>query len=196
MYIDGYRLKDIEEITNIKASKCLKMIKKCLELDEKNMMFGYTGLIPYKHLKQYGRKQVVMDNSSNFSGALTQLFDIYPTLRDSIDNEYLQRETNTKEKNIKPIILFEKFIRKCKEMGIKENEYPFNTKNLAKRSFYEYINDLEKQKSNEAIMRYDKNAIQKYKSTGINIQTNYERLRPYSKVQIDGYKIDLILLLN
>ncbi len=104
----------------------------------------------------------------------------------------MQRNHDIKEKNVKPIIIYETFLKQCKELGIEENEYPFNTSNLAKRSFYHYIKAIENQYSNEAIMRYHKNAIQKYKSTGIGTQTDYLRLRPFSKVQIDGHKVDLI----
>lgn len=192
MYIDGYCLKDIEEVTSIKMTKYSVMIKKCMELDESGVMYGYTALIPNKHLKQYERNKDTINGSSNYSGALMQLLHRYPRLKENIETLYLQRNQGIKEKNIKPIIIFEAFLKQCKELGIKENEYPFNTNSLGKRSFYRYIKSLENQYSNEAIMRYHKNAIQKYKSTGIGTQTDYPRLRPFSKVQIDGHKVDLI----
>lgn len=192
MYIDGKTVQEVEVTTYIKASKYLRMVKKCLELDEQGIMYGYCALIPYKHLKKYARKQDVQDSVSNFSGALSQLFDKYPSLKEKIDDYYLQRDKNILEKNMKPINIFEKFKTQCKELGIKENEYPFNTNNLGKRSFYEYLKDLEKQRAHESIYRNGKNSIQKFNSTGIGFQTDYECLRPYSKVQIDGHKVDLI----
>ncbi len=60
MYIDGHCLKDIETVTTIKATKYSEMIKKCLELDEAGVMYGYTALIPNKHLKQYMRKKTTI----------------------------------------------------------------------------------------------------------------------------------------
>lgn len=191
MYINGKALKEIEVVTNIKPTKYLALVKKCLQLDEHGLMLGYTALIPYKHLKKYERKQEVKDNSLNYAGALSQLFDKYPSLKERTDDLFLQRDKTILEKNMKPIIIYDKFLNQCKELGIKENEYPFNTSNLGKRSFYEYLKDLEKRMANEAIYRYHKNSIQKFNSTGIGMVTNYERLRPYSKVQIDGHKVDL-----
>jgi transposase InsO family protein len=192
MYIDGYTSKEIEGVTNIKASKYSNMIKRCLELDLKGIMYGYTGLIPKKHIKKYQRKQAVIDDSTNHSGALSKLFEEYPEIKEYIDDTYLQRDEKNLEKNIKTSTLFEKFTDKCIAAGIKENEYPFNTNNLGKRSFYSYINELEKSRSNDAIMRYNQNSIQKYQSTGIGTTLDFERLLPYSRVQIDGHKVDFV----
>ena len=192
MYIDGSPISNIFDVTGICISKYVRFIQKCCELDENGIPFGYTGLIPYKHIQPYKRKEEIMEYGTNYSGAIKQLFERYPDLKDYIDDLYLKRDKNILEKNMIPKIIMNKFWQKCHQIGIKEYEYPFNTKNLGERSLYRYIAELDKNNSDQSISRNNKNARQKYFSTGLKIPTNFPCRRPFSKVQIDGHKIDCI----
>lgn len=193
MYIDGYSLSVISNRINCSASSPIKWLEKCRKKDEYGSPYGYCGLLPYKHLEQYKRTKTVTDLVKTFAGAMTKLLHDYPELKEYVDNLYLKKDKTVLEKNITKKIIFEKFLWKCKDLGIREYEYPFNTKNMGERALYIYLNELEQEMSNYSISRQNKDARQKYSSTGLGMPVNYPAQRPFSRVQIDGHKIDCIL---
>lgn len=59
MYIDGYKLSEITLETGLSKSQVVKMIHKCVKRDSlNNYDYGYRGLLPYKHLKDYRVVQI------------------------------------------------------------------------------------------------------------------------------------------
>lgn len=196
MYIDGFKIDTICNILNCSRALPLNSLKKCIQKDENGIAYGYTGLLPYKHLKSYQRTSTINQITKSFTGALAKLFHDYPEVKEYVDSLYLQRDRSILEKNMIRKIIFEKFLNKCMELGIREYEYPFNTKYMGERSLYQYLGELERKASNLAIARQNKNAVQKYFSTGIGMPINYPVQRPFSKVQIDGHKIDCLLTVD
>lgn len=193
MYIDGYSANEISNTLNCNISLPIKWVEKCLKTDEYGIPYGYCSLLPYKHTSGYKRTQIVTDLAKNYSGSFTKLFHDFPDLKEYVDNLYLQRDKKILEKNMTKKFVFERFLWKCKELGIREYDYPFNTKTLGEHSLYIYLANLEKTKSNYSISRQNHDARQKYFSAGLGISINYPVQRPFSKVQIDGHKIDCIL---
>lgn len=84
------------------------------------------------------------------------------------------------------------FLDKCHEIGIQDYEYPFNTKNKGERSFYKYLDQLSAQVPDKAIRRENSQAVQKYYSAGIGERKRPFPIAPFSVVQIDGHKIDML----
>jgi transposase InsO family protein len=188
------KVKDIEKETGLRRDQIHRLVKRCLEKDENEDILGYRALIPYKRLKDYNRNAFPEDkDSNNYSGAFSLLLDTYPTLKELIINLYLNRKTN-KNKISDPIIsvknLHKKFINECRALGIKLNEYPFNTKTLAIKSLERYVKSLSKNHFVEVAKRNGQQAAMVAKNTGIGNKNNPMIIRPLERVEFDGHRID------
>lgn len=189
MYIDGVKLRKIEKTTGIPHSKIGIYIGKCLAIDENGKEKGYSGLIPYNHV---GRKSTMSANElSSNKGSLQSLFLRYPQIKNFIQDMYFGKNA-TLNKYITKKDLFEYFLTECKKQGIQDYEYPFNTSSKGIRSFYKYIDSLTLTNPDKAIFRESKDSIQKYYSTGKGEKKRQYPFVPYSVVQIDGHKIDML----
>lgn len=192
MFLDRIPLKDIENKTNFHRNTISNLVKKCLETDLNGNILGYTALIPYKRIKQYERKQ---NEISNYNGVFNQLLSKYPELKEYIDDIYLGIKKNL-EKCPKPVVVHKKFIKKCHQLGIKENEYPFNTKDVGRRSLYRYLDKLKSIDTRRYANRLGEDICNSLKSTGVGIQNNSEINRPFQQVQFDGHKIDAMVCIK
>lgn len=163
--------------------------------DEFGSYKGYSALIPYKHTKEnYERKNIPLTfaTDSNNTGMFSLLLSKYPELKEYIDILYFGKDKSVLEKNITVRRIHQIFLKKCKEIGIKEYEYPFSVKSKAIRSLYSYIQNLMISNPNKVTSRLSKDAYEKMTSTGMNQCTFLSEIRPFSVVQIDGHKIDCI----
>jgi putative transposase len=190
------KVKDIETETGLRRDEIHRFVRRCLEKDESGEIMGYKGLIPYKRIKDYNRKDFPVNNeedSNNYTGAFSLLLDTYPTLKELIIDLYLNRKSN-KNKIIDPIInirnLHKKFINECKVLGIKMNEYPFNTNSLAIKSLERYVKSLSKSYFVEVANRNGEQAAMVAKNTGIGNKNNPMIIRPLERVEFDGHRID------
>lgn len=189
MFLDRIPLKDIENKTNFHRNTIANFVRKCLQKDSNGNILGYTALIPYKTIKPYIRKEKKV---SNYNGIFSQLLTNYPELKEYIEDIYLGRKKNL-EKNPSPAIVYQKLINKCHKLGIRENEYPFNTKDVGRRSLYRYLNNLKLTHTTLYANRLGDDIYNSLKSTGVGIQNNPEISRPFQQVQFDGHKIDAII---
>ncbi|WP_455542542.1 hypothetical protein [Intestinibacter sp.] len=194
MYFDNIDISKIAEVTGFHRNTIRELAKRCTLLDEEGNIYGYKALIPYKRINKYIRKD---RGESNYSGKFRQLLNKYPSLQEFIENTYLglYKKSNL-EHNIIVSNLHKKFIKKCHDLNIKENEYPFNTKDVARRSLYRYIENLKNTKYNQYLSRLNPNYSHTAKSTGIGIQNNPLIVKPFQQVQFDGHKIDAIICLK
>lgn len=188
LYIDGCQVSKIQEITGIIENKIPALIRKCLTCDEYNHQRGYTALIPYTRL---GRPRK-SESAKSFSGSFQSLLLHYPVLKEYITTIYFEKKNVSFEKLINKKNAFQMFLDKCHEIGIQDYEYPFNTKNKGERSFYKYLDQLSAQVPDKAIRRENSQAVQKYYSAGIGERKRSFPIAPFSVVQIDGHKIDML----
>lgn len=189
MFLEKIPLKNIENETNFHRNTITNFVRKCLQKDSDGNIFGYTALIPYKRIKSYIRKE---EKVSNYNGIFNQLLTNYPELKEYIEDIYLGRQKNL-EKNPSPAIVYKKFINKCHKLGIKENEYPFNTNDAGRRSVYRYLNNLKLTHTALYANRLGDAISNSLMSTGVGIQNNPEINRPFQQVQFDGHKIDAMI---
>ena len=180
LYIDGEKVHKIFQITGIQASHITRYMKDCISLDEYGNYYGYYALIPRRRLRgkyEYGLFQSLMKK--------------YPDLQTYIVGNYFGDKKYTLEKNMNFKTLHEKFIRKCKELGIQDYEYPLNTQNMGYVSLIAYVKDLENKNLEKSASRENKDTRQKLLSTGIGTKYTSPTLLPYHTVQVDGHIIDL-----
>ncbi|XQY93688.1 hypothetical protein ACNRWW_09925 [Metabacillus sp. HB246100] len=190
------KISEIEKKTGIHRSEIYRFVRRCLEKDEFEQIKGYRALIPYKRIKDYNRNNFPVsteEESDNFTGAFSLLLETYPSLKDIIIDSYLNRKRN-KYKINDPIVniknLHKKFINECKILGIKMNEYPFNTKTLAKKSLERYVKGLSRTHFVEVAKRNGEQAGMVAKNTGVGNKNNSMIIRPLERVEFDGHRID------
>lgn len=173
MYIDGMNVTTIEEETRIDKATINKFVAKCCKINPiTNEPYGYAALIPYFHIEKYKR----VSNSSGTTSAVG-LFELlllkYPSLDTFISDNYFGNKEVTLEKNMRVTTLHNKFLYECRNLGIQDYEYPFNTESRGLRSLRRYVQKLRHQNENLAIKREGKDARQ-----------NFNRLEKVIKIQL------------
>jgi len=192
MYIDGVDLITIERETHIHETQINKLVAKCCRIDPAtNEPYGYAALLPYHRTVKYKRGPV---NGSPVS--MTGLFELlllrYPSLASFICDNYFGKKEVTLEKNMHVTTLHHKFLCECRNLGIQDYEYPFNTTSKGLRSLRRYVDNIKMQNEGLTIKREGKDARQKYRSTGKGRKISTIPLAPYSLVQLDGHQIDML----
>lgn len=192
MYIEDIPACEIFKITGIRHNKVSELVEKCISINPTTgMQYGYTALIPYKKIKS-NISSPIYNTVSKTRGSFKSLLIQHPELETFVRENYFRQANATLEKNISPYNLHKKFLEKCKQLKIQDYEYPFNTSDNAQRTFYKYLKQLEAEYINQSITRETKNVQQKFFSTGKGKRIRPVPLAPFSVVQIDGHKIDMI----
>ncbi len=192
LYIDDIPVTDISKITGMRHNKISKLIERCIKINPNTgMQFGYAALIPNKKVV-VNPPNHIPNTTSKSKGSFKTLLLTHPQLESFISDNYFQNANATLEKRISPSNLHKKFLEECRKINIQDYEYPFNTCDKARRTFYKYLEHLEQEHINKAITRENKNAQQKFFSTGIAKSMRPTPLAPFSVVQIDGHKIDML----
>lgn len=187
MYIAGEKLEHIETVTQIKKANINHLVEKCLSYDENGNMLGYSALLPGP--RDSGKKNIA---SNTTRGLFEQLLATYPELEDYIIGNYTGNVKYTLEKTMTISTLHKRFLLKCHDLGLSDNDYPFNTANQGERSLRRFIKDYENKHINVISARESKDAKQKLLSTGYGEKCNQNAVMPYACVQVDGHIIDLI----
>ena len=71
MYLDCMPISDIMKKTGLSRNEPLRLLKRCLEVDEYGNVYGYTALIPYKRIESVNRE-------------FSQLLEDYPEIKEYI----------------------------------------------------------------------------------------------------------------
>ncbi|MEB1806015.1 MAG: hypothetical protein LPK26_01730 [Bacillaceae bacterium] len=184
MYFENQTHKEVEEETGISRKQLNTLLKKCLQYDDNGVIWGFRALIPYKRIDSYDRQSLPKSQGENNNGAFHLLLNTYPVLKDTIDELFFRHKNKSAaDPNTRTNYIHRRFIKKCREIGIKPPHYPFNTKELGRRSLYKYVKQLETGKiSNLGDQYYQENKNPPPMIT-----------RPFERVQFDGHKIDLAL---
>lgn len=192
LYIDDSPAAEIYKETGIRHNKIADLVNRCLKINpQTGECYGYAALIPNRKLtcniQNPGR-----DTTTKTKGSFKALLLSHPGLDIFIKDVYFRNSKTSLEKNISPSNLHKMFLAECKKIKIQDYEYPFNTTDKARRSFYAYIKQIENDYSDFAIKRESKNTQQKFYSTGVGKRRRSNPLVPFSTVQIDGHKIDML----
>jgi putative transposase len=199
MYLNDYSLEEIKKETGLNRRDVHRYIKRCLSYDNSGVIWGYRGLVHQKNLKPYQRKTTPLEESQStkLTGAFQQLLERYPTIKEAIDDYYLRKN---KKSVTEPVIrtkhLHRRFIESCRTAGIKTNEYPLNTKDMARRSLYRYVKKLELENPKEASKRYGQVAERRFRNEVSGQKSTVYIERPFQRVEFDGHSIDVIIAIK
>lgn len=95
MYFQNKTHHEIKEATGIHRNIVTKFVKRCLETDSENVLWGFRALIPRKRISSYNRDTLPeskpSDPDPNKNGAFMLLLETYSDLKDEIDRLYFKR---------------------------------------------------------------------------------------------------------
>lgn len=193
MYIDGFKLNEITAQTGIFQQNIRGLVEKCIKINPSTSKpYGYSGLIQQKKTSDNVISITQHSRTVSTKGSFRALLYAHPSLIKFIEDNYFGKNNATLEKKISKSNLHKKFLKECRNLNIQDYEYPFNTVDKAKRTFYNYLDKISAEKANDTIRRESKNAQQKYYSTGLGERNRTYPIIPFSTVQVDGHKLDII----
>lgn len=195
-YMHGTPLEEIYQKYGKKPPEVIRLTKRCVQIHPDGRIWGFRALAPFKRLKEYERNALVqrlsLDEKSGCSGALQQLFDLSPRVKEVVDNLYLKQRKKemVHEPRIPLKSIHKRFLEVCREEGINSDQYPFCVKNLGRIALFRYLRELEKTQQQLAVAaRYGKAAARKLRasaSAGEESVVSY----PLQRTQLDGHRID------
>jgi putative transposase len=203
--LDAYRLfvlepevtlAEIHRRTGIHQKQLYRLIDRVVSKAEDGLIQGLRGLIPGKHLKAYTRVATVASSSklqtSSAAGALEQLLNKYPHVREWLKREAKKRNEPLKKGEMRQIrkaitILHGEFLDKCHAAGVGAHEWPFNQDYRGYRSFAKILK------------RYELQCRDGHPKAGEAARDTHDpkeegwpiALQPFMIVQFDGHKVDL-----
>lgn len=181
MYIDGYKMSEIEQRTGISHSLIPRLLNRCLVINSNGDYIGYQALLFYNHVSE-----------SHNTGSFQRLLADNPELKEYIEGCWIGDKKFTLEKNMNLTTLHSLFVDKCRKLGIPDYEYPFNTQKMAYGSLCGYIKEFNRQNLLKAAKRENKDNMQKLMTTGIGDRYTADPIAPYSAIQMDGHIIDVM----
>lgn len=197
MYIDGYSIIEIQNITEIKSNSISGLVQKCTRIAPDGRIFGYRALIPFLNFKEYERtanqKFKSPEAQGGLSGVFVQTLKKFPKvsvkLIQYINKEY-SKEINVHEKKIRAKDLHRLFLSLLKEQGVDKNQWPFNTKHLGFKTIQKYLDQV----LNESFAKTVSNREEHVASAHLAVGTGHTKFltfeEPYEVVQLDAYSIN------
>lgn len=194
-YMDGKPLDAITSQSILTRQEIHRLSKRCLAVHPDGRIWGYRALLPHQHQKTYIRVTAVVKSqhhsSGGAAGALSQLFERFPDIRQLVDELFLKQRPSheVQEARIQVKVIHKRFIQACKARGLKANEYPLNMHHRGRRALGSYLRRLWQRFLFEAATaRLGDDAARRLKIKPVGEAVPVTR--PYERVQFDGHRID------
>lgn len=154
MYCQHASINGIESETGVDRSQLYRLLDRCARPHDDGRIFGYRALVPYSRVAQYERiskTQVFpIGGSRGTAGAFSALIQKSPTLADWVGRQIQEKRISitqvstddglrTRLRGLKSLHL--SFLRECRALDIRANDYPFNTDRMGIRSLARYAHD-------------------------------------------------------
>lgn len=201
--IEGTPVQEVSDSYKISIPELYRLLSRCVSLDKRGLPYGYTALIPYRRLNTYKRVQQINgfekeESTIKLTGAFGKLLKLYPDLNQLIlAMVFPKRRVGPEGTYKRPKDIHKKFIEKCKEIDIspEKGDYPFNTKDLAKRSVYRYVKQLKELNPQKAVKDFGDSASTLFNTTGVG-EMNHIVERPFERVEFDAHRLDIMLAIR
>ncbi|QBR04314.1 DDE-type integrase/transposase/recombinase [Paraburkholderia pallida] len=204
-YARGEPVKDIEHATGVNRRQLYRLLERALELHHDGRIYGFRALIARVRVTEYVRVRPVTVQGERGSrgavGALSQLFERYPTLAGWLRLQLKQRRVKLDQRHTDGALrtrlrglqaLHTEFLQQCRQMGLTAADYPFNTAGQAIRSVSACVKA-------ELLRNFGTAA----RAAGASHLKGLPRpddeagapaaSRPYQVVEFDGHKLDIRL---
>lgn len=144
----GLPLNGIAKRTGVHREQLYRLLERCVRKHPDGRIYGFRGLIPYKHIKEYERRKKVKPSKprgrGGSAGALQKLLNRVPKTAKWLAKEKKMRERKLKPDEVREIrkslrSLHRVFLTRLPDEGVSEDEWPFNRDEQGYRSFQAYF---------------------------------------------------------
>ncbi len=186
-------LAEISKYNSFSKSEIYRLLRRCFERDPYGGLYGYAALVPHAHIKPYRRS---VEGTAGFAGKLNQLFRKYPDLQEYVDDLYLGRRKAglPHEPQIQIKSLHKRFKDKCRQLGVGPDEYPFSAKLEAREALRKYVIGLKDSNYRQYVLARHGEESAKNADALLADGPVSRTTRPYSRVQLDAHRIDLMMI--
>lgn len=196
MYVAGNSLKEISKATTLHATQVYKLIKRALEMAPDGRIYGFRAAIPYirtsEYIRQKDDKDHIRGTHGGLSGMLNRTLNRFPDLDKRlvalIRKDHQFRRVH--EKRISPSSLHRIFLNQLRKLGVTDNEWPFNTKELGAKSILKFMNSIISAHFSSSVSKREESSAKAHLSVG----TGHEPLlcfsEPFEVVELDAYDIN------
>ena len=197
MYIEGYILQEIYIATKISNKNIQSLAKRCIEVAPDGNINGFRCLIPYFRNHEYNRTSPVHYKFKEAKGGLAGIFkkilNTHPELEDDLKGlikKINSPKFNVHEKKIRARDLHSFFLRKLKDLGYTNQDWPFNTKFLGLRSIEKYMKTVLDTNFSKSVRNSQESDAIAHLAVGSGNQKFLTFEEPYEAVQLDAYSIN------
>lgn len=121
-----------------------RLVKRALTIrPDDGHVWGYRALIPYAHIREYHRMAPVKEPESymregcGLAGMFARLLQEHPELYDFVQQQ------RRKYPSAPFSLLHYRFFKKLRNLGITDDQYPFNTADVCKESLRKFCKALD-----------------------------------------------------
>lgn len=197
LYSSGASLSHIRKETCICAQHLYDLLDRCLKAHPDGRIYGFRALIPGIRIKSYSRQKPVElslgDHQGGGAGAFQKLLEDYPALVDLIHSRLFPKKSRLliSERRISVRKLHGAFIAKCRELGLADRfDYPFNTDTLAYSSLCRYVEQLQKEQPEKAVLhRMNPGADRKLRTSDGSDRPAFSLM---DRVECDAHHLDAV----
>jgi hypothetical protein len=196
LYCSGASTQEIVNATGLKRQSVDYYAKRCMQAAPDGSWWGCRALLPNILINGYHRtkpaKPKLTECQGGQSGVLTQTFEKYPGLEDDFIKLVVASEKtkNVSEYKERSVTYHHAFLHLLKARGATNNEWPFYTKHLGRRSVSEYVKQVKLDNLHRVIMNEGERAAKAHLSVGRALRPTLVFTEPFDAVEIDAYKWD------
>ena len=138
-YLEGHVLDAICGECQVSKAELLRHLNRCMAMHPDGRIYGWRALLPHEHINPYVRWNRPREGSRGLAGAFQQFLRDHPTLREALDAAILRNKSDAvRESRMSHLAIYNQFKRLCRQDGISETRYPFNTSDRGERALRRY----------------------------------------------------------
>lgn len=200
-YIEGQPVGILSKQAGVPRQEVYRLANRCMKLHPDGRIWGFRALLPACRITPYVRTATIdgsrPSQQGGAAGALTMLFDRYPTIQKAVDSLFLKKvkEHVVQESRMPVKAIHKYFIEKCKEAGLTARHYPLNMNHRGRRALSSYLKRLFKSNLKQAVKaRHGDDAARALASREAGPDSIVTR--PFERVEFDGHRIDAVFAID
>jgi putative transposase len=176
----------VGERIGLSARQVQRLVRSALAWHEDGQIFGQRALIPYLNRRGYERRAADCEGTA---GLFDQLLRRYPQVREQIVTAYCEQGKRLKD-------IHRQMLLSLAALGVTPTEYPFNKQRRAAGALHQFCQSLLSERFRQiAFVRHGRDAGRRADKTQESA-VHRHILRPFTRVEVDGHKIDAIFVLS
>jgi putative transposase len=196
MYLDARSFVAIRARTGKSADEVRRLLKRCIAPAGDGRIFGFRALGQHVRVRSYVRRAPIVhlpgSGSSGCAGALRQLFDRLPEVREYVDDLILKRPIigEVHEARIRYVDIRAAFIHQLKKAGLTDDDWPFNTRDRGLKSLTGYCKSLSESHLERWVSSRSGIEASRKRGLGQGLRPLILARRPFTFMQLDFHCVD------